>query len=63
MKQELGNQIRQARKATGLTQLDLCALLNISEPTLSLIEQGKGNAGINTYEKILNYLKTKTTKS
>lgn len=40
-RQQLGLQVKEFRKETGLTQLQLSQLLEVTEPTISKIEAGK----------------------
>ncbi|HUF02819.1 MAG TPA: helix-turn-helix transcriptional regulator [Aridibacter sp.] len=43
MSKSLGEEIRTARRARGLTLVELSRLVNLSQPYLSQIERGKGN--------------------
>jgi transcriptional regulator with XRE-family HTH domain len=50
----LGNNVKSAREYAGLSQRDLCALTNISQPYLSQVESGRWNIGIDNITKISN---------
>lgn len=53
---EIGKKILRIRKDKNLTIRDLSALCGIQISTLSVIEQGKRNVGVETAERILNSL-------
>jgi transcriptional regulator with XRE-family HTH domain len=54
---KIGNQVRDARKAQGLTQAALAAELGISRTTLSLLESGQvQDLGIRKVIRILDRL-------
>jgi transcriptional regulator with XRE-family HTH domain len=50
----LGNNVKRAREYVGLSQRELCALTNISQPYLSQVESGRWNIGIDNITKISN---------
>ena len=52
IKQQVGQQIREARKAKGLTQKELGEKLGVSESTVNQYESGKQNLTIETLSKI-----------
>lgn len=52
----IGGNIAKKRKEKGLTQLDLCALINMEKPNLSAIENGRQNATALTLKKISDAL-------
>jgi transcriptional regulator with XRE-family HTH domain len=56
--QELGRQIRDARKRAGMTQKDLATHLTVSRVTLSNYENGKSPAMINVIAEIAQALDT-----
>lgn len=60
IKQRVGQQIREARKAKGLTQKELGEKLGVGEPTVNGYESGKQNLTIETLQKIANALGTST---
>jgi transcriptional regulator with XRE-family HTH domain len=45
----LGDQLRNARKARGLTQSDLAGLLGISSPSYQALEAGRGTTALWTW--------------
>ena len=49
----IGEQVRERRKALGVSQRDLSELAGVSLHTLSDIESGKGNPTIATLERVL----------
>ena len=51
-----GNEIRSARKAQGMTQLQLSKKVNCSNQVLSEIERGKCNPSIDLLNRICNEL-------
>lgn len=53
---ELGRNIAYNRKAIGLSQLDLCAKINMEKSNLSAIENGRQNVTTLTLLKISNAL-------
>lgn len=53
---QLGKSISQNRKAKGMSQLDLCALINMEKSNLSAIENGRQNVTTLTLNKIANAL-------
>jgi HTH-type transcriptional regulator/antitoxin HipB len=56
IKQRVGQQIREARKAKGLTQKELGEKLGVSESTVNQYESGKQNLTIDTLTKIADAL-------
>jgi transcriptional regulator with XRE-family HTH domain len=52
----IGQLIAMIRKQLGMSQKTLASRAKIPQPTLSLIEQNKGGANLNTLKKILNAL-------
>ena len=52
----LGTALRQARRATGLTQKELGARTNLRQATISSLEKGEG-ATLDTLFAVLTYLK------
>jgi transcriptional regulator with XRE-family HTH domain len=56
IKHKVGQQIREARKAKGLTQMDLGKILGVSKVTINGYEKGKQNLTIETLEKITKAL-------
>lgn len=56
IKQQVGQQIREARKAKGLTQKELGEKLGVSESTVNQYESGKQNLTIDTLGKIADAL-------
>ncbi|ADB41295.1 helix-turn-helix domain-containing protein [Spirosoma linguale] len=56
IKQITSTQIRDARKAKGLTQKELAEKLGVSESTVNQYESGKQNLTIDTLVKIANAL-------
>ncbi|WP_461114290.1 helix-turn-helix domain-containing protein [Spirosoma jeollabukense] len=59
IKQQIGQQIREARKAKGLTQKELAVKLGVGETTVSHYEAGKQNLTIETLAKIATVLEVK----
>ncbi len=53
---ELLKEIALERKKKGLTQRGLCAIINMSQPSLAKIEQGDMSPQLNTILKILEPL-------
>lgn len=58
-KKNIGDQIRDARKAKGLTQKELGEILGIGEPTVNKYESGKQNPTVETLFKIAEALNLK----
>jgi len=58
----IGGNIAKKRKEKGLTQLDLCALINMEKPNLSAIENGRQNATALTLKKISDALEIEVTE-
>lgn len=59
IKQQVGQLIREARKARGLTQKELGEKLGVGEPTVNGYEGGKQNLTIETLQKIADALSIK----
>ena len=59
IKQQVGQQIREARKAKGLTQKELGEKLGVGEPTVTNYEAGRQNLTIETLQKIADALEIK----
>ncbi len=55
-KLELGQKIRERRKALAISQRELADYTGLSVVTLSLIESGKANPSFETLSEILYYL-------
>lgn len=53
----IGKNIARLRKHRGLSQLDVCAIINMEKPNLSSIENGRQNVTALTLLKISNALK------
>ena len=53
---EMGEQIRVRRKLLGIDQATLAELSDISVPTLSKIETGKGNPTLKVINRVLDVL-------
>ena len=56
IKQRVGQQIKQARKAKGLTQKRLGEKLGVADSTVTLYEKGKQNLTIETLQKVADAL-------
>ncbi|MVM36532.1 helix-turn-helix domain-containing protein [Spirosoma sp. HMF3257] len=52
IKQKVGQQIREARKAKGLTQKELGEKLGVGESAVNKYETGKVNPSVDTLHKI-----------
>ena len=52
----IGTQIKERRKVLNINQEDLCAIAEISQHTLSDIENGRGNPSLKNFIKILYIL-------
>lgn len=52
----IGRLIRERRKFLGVDQLSFCSLAELSQHTLSSIENGTGNPSLSTLAKILDVL-------
>lgn len=59
MKKQLAKLIYKARKEQGITQLEAAFQTKIGLPTYINVEQGRGNVGINTYEKVIKFFNLK----
>ncbi len=46
--------LAEIRKNEGLSQRDLCKLIDFKQPSLARIEKGRESPGLNTLIKILN---------
>lgn len=53
---DIGKQIKERRKVLNINQKDLCAIAEISQHTLSDIENGRGNPSLKNFIKILYIL-------
>ena len=53
---EIGISIKTRRKLLRINQLKMCSIAEISQHTLSDIENGKGNPSITTLMKIIDTL-------
>jgi len=53
---EIGKNIKKRRKLLHINQLEMCNIAEISQHTLSAVENGKGNPSIETLLKILDIL-------
>ncbi|MGL4741091.1 MAG: helix-turn-helix domain-containing protein [Sarcina sp.] len=51
----LGNKIKELRKQAGLTQKELCEILNIAQSTLGTIETNKQGTSRKTLKKFADY--------
>ncbi|WP_020603043.1 helix-turn-helix domain-containing protein [Spirosoma spitsbergense] len=56
VKQRVGQRIREARKAKGLTQKELADKISLSVGTVNQYEVGKQNLTIETIQKVANAL-------
>ncbi|AUD06717.1 helix-turn-helix domain-containing protein [Spirosoma pollinicola] len=56
IKQRVGQKIREARKAKGLTQKELADKISLSVGTVNQYEVGKQNLTIETIQKVANAL-------
>ena len=56
IKQRVGQKIKEARKAKGLTQEELGAKLGIDKPTVSKYENGKINPSLEVLSRIAQEL-------
>jgi HTH-type transcriptional regulator/antitoxin HipB len=56
VKQRVGQKIREARKAKGLTQKELADKISLSVGTVNQYEVGKQNLTIETIQKVANAL-------
>lgn len=63
IKQQVGQQIREARKAKGLTQQEVADRLSVSKSAYSRYESGKQNITIETLQKIGEVLSLKLSVS
>jgi transcriptional regulator with XRE-family HTH domain len=52
----IGKQIKERRKFLGIDQLAFCTIAEISQHTLSGIENGTGNPSLSTLDKVLGVL-------
>lgn len=55
---KLGKNIAQQRKNKGMSQMDVCAIINMETSNYSAIENGRQNAASLTLKKIADALKT-----
>lgn len=51
-----GKTIKKRRKFLGINQLSFCSIAELSQHTLSSIENGTGNPSLSTLIKVLNVL-------
>ena len=49
-----GAQIRQARRAAGLSQRELAELAGTSQPAVAMYESGEREPGVSTFERLLS---------
>jgi transcriptional regulator with XRE-family HTH domain len=56
IKHKVGQQIREARKAKGMTQDDLAQKLGVGKPTISKYETGDVNASLEMLDRIAKVL-------
>ena len=56
VKQQVGQQIRDARKAKGMTQKEVGDKLGVSESAVNRYENGKVNASLDTLQKLVNVI-------
>lgn len=61
IKQKVGEQIRDARKAKGLTQKELGAIMGLSESVVNKYETGKQNLSLETVQKVARALGVELT--
>ena len=61
IKQQVGQQIREARKAKGYTQKEVSEKLGISEGSYNRYENGSANLSIETIQRVAHVLGTKIT--
>lgn len=61
IKQQVGQQIREARKAKQLTQKELGEKLGVGESAVNKYETGKVNSSVETLQKIAEVLGAKLT--
>ena len=54
---EVGMVVKSARKAAGLTQIQLANEVGVEAPWISLVENGKVNLQVDSLLRILNVLK------
>ena len=55
-KVDIGKSIKERRKFLKIDQISFCELSEISQHTLSSIENGKGNPSLSTLQKVLDCL-------
>ncbi|HOD15017.1 MAG TPA: helix-turn-helix domain-containing protein [Spirochaetota bacterium] len=53
---DIGSIIEKRRKLLHVNQFDICRVAEISQRTLTAIENGKGNPSLNTLIRILDIL-------
>ncbi|RYC70674.1 helix-turn-helix domain-containing protein [Spirosoma sordidisoli] len=61
LKQQTAEQLKNARKAQGLTQKQVGELLGIDESTYNRYESGTANLSLDTIEKIVKALNKSVT--
>lgn len=54
--EEIGLRIKEARIAAGMSQSDLAVKANLALPTVSDIEHGKNNMGLDTFVRLIEAL-------
>jgi len=54
--EDMGQVIKQRRKALGMSQEMLASLTGVAQPNLSKIERGQGTATLETYLRLLSTL-------
>lgn len=53
---KIGKIIKERREFLRIDQISFCEIAEISQHTLSSIENGKGNPSLSTLQKVLNVL-------
>ncbi len=53
---EIGKMIKERREFLGIDQISFCEIAEISQHTLSSIENGKGNPSLSTLQKVFDVL-------
>ena len=53
-RKRFGDMLRRARVEAGLTQQDVCKASGVTEAEISLIENGKRNPSVDSYERLAN---------
>ncbi|MBD2705580.1 helix-turn-helix transcriptional regulator [Spirosoma sp. BT702] len=52
LQKAVGETVRAARKAAGMTQTELGELAGMKQPNIAALEKGKGNLSLDQLEKI-----------